>query len=103
MDLYAEWKLDETRTLKAFYDSSYETVGSYAYDTEEETRAAEQEELSKLESEEWVALYIVLYRVCPECEEIRIVDDLGGCVVENDRDAVYLFAIDALDFSEETE
>ena len=72
------------------YDELYATVGSYSYDTEEETKAAEDEEIEKLNSGEWVALGCIITRPCkgPHCEacEGKVEDDsLWGIVIENSR------------------
>jgi hypothetical protein len=47
------------------YDPYHETRGSYAYDTEQETRDAEDAELANLESGTWVALGCVVQHRCP--------------------------------------
>ncbi len=70
------------------YDQNHETEGSYAYDTEEETRAAEEHELDKLESGKWVALGFVLERKCGECSTWITEDSLLGVVVENSEERV---------------
>lgn len=45
-------------------DEHHATRGSYGYDTPEETKAAEDEELAKLESGEWVVLGILVSEPC---------------------------------------
>jgi hypothetical protein len=65
------------------YDQSHETRGSYGYDTEEETKAAEDEEMRKLHSGEWVVLGFVLERKCSECATWITEDSLWGVVIEN--------------------
>lgn len=55
-------------------DELYETRGSYGYDTEEETKAAEDEEIAKLRSGEWVAEGCIaeLVSVCDCCDQEKI-------------------------------
>ena len=80
------------RHYRLVYDDMHETVGSYGYDTEEETKAAEDEELAKLRSGEWVALGCIVTEPCPSsdsrhcpcCAGTHEVDSLWGIVIEND-------------------
>jgi hypothetical protein len=44
------------KTYKFVPDEDHETRGSYGYDTPEETKAAEDEEIAKLDSGEWTDL-----------------------------------------------
>ena len=62
------------------YDESYETRGSYGLDTEAETREAEDSELAKLESGEWVALGCIVEKVA-SCGEYHETDSLWGIVI----------------------
>lgn len=64
-------------------DTDYQTIGSYAYDTEEETRAAEDHELDMLERHEWVVLGRIVERRCPHCDSWTQTDSLWGMVVDN--------------------
>jgi len=70
------------------YDDFHQTRGSYGYETEAETKAAEDEEIEKLESGEWVVLCATAYRKascdCPDCSGWHEGDSCGGIVVEND-------------------
>lgn len=66
MTAYHEWEANGKK-YKAVYDEDHETRGSYAYDTEEETRAAEDEEIEKLNSGEWVCLGVIVYEKKPHC------------------------------------
>jgi len=100
MDIYMEFD-EGDYTYKAFYDSHHETRGSYAYSTEEETKRAEDEELAKLESGEWVALFCVKYKPCPTCHNLEELDSVGGCVVENDEDKVKEYILDYMPPEEE--
>jgi hypothetical protein len=63
------------------YDESYETRGSYSYDTEEETRAAEDEEIAKLQSGEWIVVGCIVTGPRRGLVEIASV---WGTVIEND-------------------
>ena len=69
-------------------DEDYQTVGSYAYDTEEETKAAENFEIEKLDSFEWVVLGMIEERPCCECGQWIEVDSLWGITVENSQKAI---------------
>ena len=66
------------------YDEIHETRGSYAYETEEETRAAEDEEIAKLESGEWVVLGCIVETQCHHCGEWKERDACWGIVIEPD-------------------
>jgi hypothetical protein len=84
------------------YDEDYQTRGSYAYDTEEETRAAEDEEIAKLQSGEWIVVGCIVTGPCrglgdetgnsqaatdAHCEcccGTREVASMWGTVIEND-------------------
>lgn len=90
------------RHYRLVYDEDHETKGSYAYDTEEETKAAEDEEIEKLNSGEWVVLGCIVTEPCkgvsctdgldeheviehcPCCRGRQEVDSLWGIVIEND-------------------
>lgn len=85
------------------YDEGYQTRGSYAYDTEEETKAAEDEEIAKLYSGEWVVLGCIVTAPCCGVEQVGgvqhceactgtvEVDSLWGIVIENDTAKVEQF------------
>jgi hypothetical protein len=66
------------------FDEQHQTIGSYGYDTEEETKAAEDEEIEKLNSGEWVVLGLIHERRCLACKQWEHIDSLWGIVVEND-------------------
>ena len=53
--------------VRIVWDELHETEGSYAYETDEETREAEAEERAKLESGEWVVVGMIAYTRCPCC------------------------------------
>lgn len=85
------------RTYRLVPDYYHQTRGFYALDTEEETKAAEDEELSKLESGEWIALGVIVTIPCEgsgalagkrtHCEACQgSVEDtsLWGIVIAND-------------------
>jgi len=89
-----------------FIDELHETVGSYAYDTEEETKEAENKELAMLRSGEWIAIGIKRFSKCeghpPElgdkpqhcgsCKGWDEEDACWGIVIENDQKAWEKFA-----------
>lgn len=91
-------------------DELYQTRGSYGYDTEEETKAAEDEEIEKLNDGTWVALGVHVTRKCggleppiepggeqphcPGCGGVEELDDLWGIVIENSAAACEKFVKD---------
>lgn len=81
-------------------DEMHETRGSYAYETEAETKAAEDEELAKLRRGEWVVLAVTKERRadcdCPECSGWHTEDTLCGIVIENGEDAVLAYLKEAM-------
>jgi len=66
------------------HDEHHETRGSYGYETEEATRAAEDEEIAKLASGEWVVLGCIVEEQCGACSEWRERDSVWGVVIEPD-------------------
>ena len=73
------WTDETGRHFKVVPDTYHETRGSYAYDTEEETRKAEDEELSKLASGDWVVVGIIqTEHACEDCS--HVVDSIWGNV-----------------------
>ena len=52
------------KTYKFVPDDQHETIGSYAYATPEETKAAEDHELAMLESGDWIALGCIVEEKC---------------------------------------
>jgi len=100
MNIYHEW-VSNGKRYRAVIDESYETRGSYAYETEEATRAAEDAEIEKLDSGEWIAIGIIVLERKPHCPTCKCnpadwpwteTDSLWGIVVENDTVAVEEFA-----------
>lgn len=74
------------RRLRTVHDNNHETVGSYAYETPEQTKAAENHELEKLASGDWVAVGFIVEHKCPSCNEWKEDDSLWGCIIENSGD-----------------
>ena len=74
-----------------FYDENHETIGSYAYETEEATKLAEQHEIKMLEKGYWVALGVVVSKPClndfhcGSCSGWEEKDSCWGIVIEPDR------------------
>lgn len=64
------------------YDETHETRGSYCYETEAETREAEETELANLASGKWVAAVCTVAHECPNCSEWTEGDQLHGIVLE---------------------
>ncbi len=83
-------------------DENYRTRGSYAYDTEEETRAAEDAEIEKLESGEWTVVGCLVLepcdipgeRHCEGCSGWTETDSLWGIVVDSTNKAMEQFVKD---------
>lgn len=87
------------RRYQVLWDHDYQTRGSYSYDTDEETKAAEDEEIRMLESGQWVVVGIIMFerheKKCKECcGEWIEVDSVWGCVIENDDEKVRKFVIE---------
>jgi len=78
------------------YDEDHETRGSYVYGTEEETRAAEDEEIERLNTGEWVCLFAQRGHICKECGQWVSDDSCGGIVVENDEEKVRAHVLELL-------
>jgi hypothetical protein len=97
METYHEFE-HKGQHYRLVHDEDHETRGSYAYDTEEATKAAEDEELEKLNSGEWVVLGCIVTKPCEglsddkgghmpghceACSGTVEVDSLWGIVIEN--------------------
>ncbi len=94
-EMYHETTKGDFRVIWSF-DEPHETRGSYGYDTEEETKAAEDHEIAQLSSGNWVALYATAQRRspcdCPECSGWHTTETLHGIVIDNSESAFDLFA-----------
>lgn len=66
-------------TVRWVYDEHYQTEGTYAFDTDEETRAAEKWEQERLENGTFTVLGCVI-----EDEAGEHLDSLWGIVIEHD-------------------
>lgn len=95
-----EWN-ENGKHYRAVYDDLHETRGSYALDTKEETRAAEDEEIANLESGKWIVIGILAFERKPHCSTctcnaadwpLTETDSLWGIVVENTSTAIEAFA-----------
>lgn len=75
-------------------DPHHRTRGSYGYDTEAETRAAEEEEIAKLNSGEWAALGCIVEHQCEKCGDWFEGDSCWGIVTETDGPTLDSFARD---------
>ena len=84
--------------LRWVYDDEYQTVGSYAYETPEETEAAEQWELERLADGRLVPLGCIVEQraecKCPHCDGWHETDGLWGIVIEPTTEALLAFAQD---------
>lgn len=76
-------KINDNERIRVVYDQHYQTRGSYGYDTEEETKAAEDYEIERLNSGQWVALGAIRETRCAACGSWEVADSLWGIVVEN--------------------
>ena len=74
-------EISETKRARWVYDPIYETRGSYALDTEEETKAAEDWELERLNDGRLVALGCIIEERCDACGEWKETDSLWGIVI----------------------
>ena len=80
----ATWDCAEAgKRIVMVADTDHLTRGSYGLDTEQETKAAEDEELAKLESGEWVVVGFGLEEQCNCCDAWKVTDAIWGCVIEN--------------------
>jgi hypothetical protein len=85
------------RHYRLILDLDHTTRGSYGYDTPEETKAAEDEEIAKLNSGEWVVLGCIVTEPCPAnehcpcCSGSHEVDSLWGIVIDNSSKAAEAF------------
>lgn len=86
MYVYTVTNETENSRVRWVHDEGYQTVGSYAYDTEEETREAENYEIEQLSTGNWVALGAVVETRCPTCNQWGETDSLWGIVVPIDED-----------------
>jgi len=88
-------------------DELYETRGSYGYDTPEETKAAEDEEIAKLDSGDWIVLGVIVEEPCTGilpvdgkslhcecCSVSKETDSVWGVVVDNNPKAWEQFVKD---------
>jgi hypothetical protein len=101
---YHTWETNNKKYI-AVYDELYQTAGSYAYDTEEEAKKAEDEEIAKLDSGEWIALGVFVYEEKPHCKTctctaqewpLQETDSIWGIVVENSKKAIENYVRDML-------
>lgn len=83
LTIHAIIVISDTKRVKWVYDESYQSEGSYAYDTEEETAKAVKEEQEKLDSYEWVALGAITEEKCSLCRYWHATDSVWGIVTEN--------------------
>jgi len=83
-------KLKKKQRVRWVFDELHETVGSYAYDTKEETKAAEALEIEALNSGECVALGVILEQSC-RCGNYEHGDSCWGIVIETNERALVDF------------
>jgi len=74
------FQIDENTRVHVVCDDDHETVGSYGYDTPEETKAAEDHEIAQLNSGAWSVYGIIREECCPQCQTWDQVDSIWGCV-----------------------
>lgn len=85
------------RRVRWVYDEYYQSEGSYAYDTEEETAAAVAEEQEALNTGRYVALGAIVETKCGACGQWEEHDSLWGIVIEPDEKELVAFADHSLD------
>lgn len=95
MDTFHTQEIDANTRVRWVWDGMYETRGSYAYDTEEETKRAEDEELAKLESGEWAALGMIVETRCPHCNLWKEHESVWGVVIDVNTEALDGFAAES--------
>jgi hypothetical protein len=83
-ETYLTWREEDGRRVRWVLDQNHVTVGSYGYETEEETKAAEDYEAERLEDGRWVVLGCIVERPCTQCGQWVEVDSLWGIVIEPD-------------------
>ena len=86
--------LPEGISVRWYYDEDYTPIGSFGYDTEEETKAAERQECGMLDSGEYVALGCVIM----DDEKGDQVDSLWGIVTPDDEDSLVEFFEGSMEF-----
>ncbi len=91
LNLHTVWEegkspisLPEGISVRWYWDEDYTPYGSFAYDTEEETKAAERQEAGMLDSGEYVALGCVIM----DDEKGDTIDSLWGIVTPDDEDSL---------------
>ena len=88
------------KTYRLVYDETHETRGSFGYDTEDETKASEDNEFEKLESGKWIVLGCIVTAPCQStkhcdcCSGIETLDSLWGIVIENNTKTAEAFVLD---------
>lgn len=87
-------KLRPDQRIRLVYDDHHETRGSYGYDTEEETKAAEDYEIDMLERGLWIVLGRIVEKKCACCGSWTEADSLWGITVENTSKGVESAAFD---------
>lgn len=90
---------DGSQRFTAVYDMDYEVEGSFALDTEEQTKAAERDTLARLASGEWIVIGITVAHHCPNtgkcchsCDGWQDGDSLWGIVIEDNDEQIRTFA-----------
>lgn len=101
LNLHTVWEegkspisLPEGISVRWYYDEDYTPFGSFAYDSEEETKAAERQEAGMLDSGEYVALGCVIM----DDEKGDTVDSLWGIVTADDEDSLVEFFEGSMEF-----
>ena len=97
MEIFARWILSDGRRVIWQYDEDYQTVGSYAYETDEETKKAEEWELERLQDGRLVALVFCIESKCETCGHWAPVDSLCGIVIEPDEATLKKFFLESVE------
>lgn len=86
--------ISDTVRVRWVHDDDYQSEGSYAYETEEETRLDIENEQAKLASGEWIVLGAIVEKKCSTCEHWHECDSVWGVVVDPVKEDLGELAID---------
>ncbi len=97
MNPYTTTHKTDTSRVRWVWDKDHQTVGSYEYDTEEETEEAEAWELERLADGRLVPLGAIVETKCSHCGSWVCQDQLWGIVIEPEEAKLIEFANHSLD------
>ena len=82
MHEYKTRQIDKNTRVQWVWDEDYQTVGHYAYFTEEQTKKTEDWELERLKDGRLIALGAIVQHCCPHCCKWHDGDPLWGIVID---------------------